>query len=97
MEHMVYKDYFWNQKEPGDNIIRVIANDDYTQLNRLNGHQMIFYIRCLAKSWDWKNEAIKGCQKIERSIREKVPHEINTYSGIKNWIQANFKSFWDTL
>lgn len=93
---MIYSDYNWSAKADIDNP-KIILSNDPTELNRSEGYEMIYYIRNLAKSWEWKDEAIKACQKLEKTIRNKVPTDIRTYGEIKLWIQNNFKTFWDTL
>jgi len=93
---MIYKDYNWEAKADYDNP-KTISSNDFTELNRTEGNEVIYYIRSLAKSWNWKDDAIKSCQKIEKTIRTKVPEDIKTYGQIKHWIEVNFKSFWDSL
>lgn len=95
-ENMAYSDYGWTSKAEVDNP-QVIEVNDRSKLHRTEGYEMIYYIRSLAKSWDWKEDAIRACQKLEKTIREKVPSNIQTYGEIKSWIEANFKTFWDAL
>ena len=92
---MVYLDYKWTAKADHDNP-KIIGGNDHSELNRTEGYEMLYYIRSLAKSWDWKDDAIKACQKLEKTIRIKVPESYRTHSGIKVWIENNFKTFWDT-
>jgi hypothetical protein len=94
--NMIYSDYWWNSPADISNPT-IIQSTDNRILNRLEGYEMIYYIRSLARSWEWKDEAIRACQKIEKTIREKVPQNIRTYAEIKAWIENNFKTFWDTL
>lgn len=93
---MVYKDYKWTAAADYDNP-KVISGNDHSELNRTEGYEMLYFIRSLAKSWDWKDEAIRACQKIERTIRMYVPATIRTHSAIKQWIETNYTSFWDLV
>lgn len=95
-ENMFYSDYKWTAKADADNP-RIIGLNDRTELNRMEGYEILYYIRSLAKSWDWKEDAIRACQKLEKTIRDQVPSNIRTHGEIKSWIESNFKTFWDTL
>ena len=93
---MVYSDYSWKASSNLDDP-KVISGNDYNELNRSEGYEMIYFIRSLAKSWEWKDDAIRACQKLEKTIRTRVPSNIQRHGDIKSWIEANFKDFWDTL
>lgn len=93
---MVYTDYKWTAKADFDNP-KIIGGNDHSELNRTEGYEMLYYIRSLAKTWNWKDDAIKACQKLEKTIRSIVPDTIRTHIEIKTWIEHNFKNFWETL
>ncbi len=93
---MVYTDYVWNAKADLDNP-KIVGGNDHAELNRSEGYEILYYIRSLSKTWGWKDDAIRACQKLERTIRTKVPGNIRTHGEIKDWIQINFKDFWDTI
>lgn len=93
---MIYKDYRWTAAADLDNP-KIVGGLDHSELNRSEGYEMLYYIRSLAKTWGWKDDAIRACQKLERTIRQKVPSNFRTHSEIKNWIELNFQSFWNTL
>lgn len=93
---LIFTDYKWTAVADLDNP-KIVGNPDNTLLNRTEGYEMIYYIRSLAKSWDWPDDAIKAYQKLEKTIRTKVPETIRTHGEIKSWIQSNFKDFWDAL
>lgn len=93
---MVFTDYKWTAQADLDNP-KIVGGNDHSELNRTEGYEMIYYIRSLGRSWGWKDDAIGACKKLEKTIRQKVPANIRTHSGIKTWIEYNFKSFWDTL
>ncbi len=94
--NMVYSDYKWTARADHDNP-KIVGGNEYSELNRTEGYEMLYYIRTLARTWGWKDDAIRACQKLEKTIRTKVPENIRTHSAIKFWIENNFKSFWDTL
>ena len=93
---LIYVDYKWTAVADLDNP-KIINNSDSSLLNRTEGYEMIYYIRSLAKTWDWPDDAIRACQKLEKTIKTKVPETIRTHGEIKSWIQSHFKEFWDTL
>lgn len=93
---MVYSDYKWTAQADLDNP-KIIGGTDHSELNRTEGYEMIYYIRSLARTWNWKDDAIRACQKLERTIRSKVPENIRTHLAIKTWIEHNFNDFWETL
>lgn len=93
---MVFTDYKWIAKKDFDNPV-IIGENDYSELNHTEGYEMLYYIRSLARTWGWKDDAIRACQKLEKTIRLKVPENIRKHTEIKRWIEQNFKSFWDTL
>ena len=95
-ENLIYKDYKWDLNYTLDDP-KTIENKDQTTLNRYEGNELIYYIRCLALSWNWKLDAIRSCQKLEKTIRDKVPVTLTEYGEIKFWIENNFKNFWDNL
>ena len=93
---MVYVDYVWKATADIDNP-KFVGGNDHSELNRSEGYEMLYYIRSLAKTWNWKDDAIRACQKLEKTIRTKVPSNIRTHTGIRVWIESNFKDFWDSL
>jgi len=93
---MVFTDYKWTAIADLDNP-KIVGGNDHSELNRTEGYEMLYYIRSLGKSWDWKDDAIRAFQKLEKTVILKVPTNIRTHSAIKTWIESNFKSFWDTL
>ena len=93
---MFYSDYKWTARVNLDNP-KIIGSNDHSELNRTEGYEMLYFIRSLGKSWDWKEDAIKSFQKLEKTIKLKVPANIRKHSEIKKWIEVNFKDFWDAL
>ena len=88
--NMVYDDYKWSARADHDNP-KIIGGNDSAQLNRTEGYEMLYFINSLAKSWKW-NDSLTSYQKLEKIIRNDVPSGTRTHSGIKAWIEANYKS-----
>lgn len=86
---MVYKDYKWLAKADHDNP-EFIGAQEASMLNRDEGYEMLYFINSLALTWKW-NDSLASRQKLERIIKEEVPSNIRTHSGIKNWIEQNYK------
>lgn len=94
---MVYShSYKWNAKADHDNP-KIINGNEASELNRDEGYEMIYFINSLGKTWKWSGEDKVAYQKLEKAIKTKVPSNIRTHGGIKNWIEQNFKSFWDSI
>lgn len=83
--NMVYQDYKWNARADHDNP-KIISGTDAAELNRTEGYEMLYFINSLARTWNWKSDAISSYQHLERIIRDIVPSNIRTHSGIKKWI-----------
>lgn len=88
--NMVYDDYKWTAGADHDNP-KIIGGTDRAELNRSEGYEMLYFINSLAKTWGWQNISLGSYQNLERILRTKVPSNIRTHSGIKNWISANYK------
>lgn len=87
---MVYTDYKWTAKADQDNP-KIIGGTDAAELNRSEGYEMLYFINSLAKSWQW-NDSLSSRQNLEKVIKTKVPSSIRTHSGIKKWIEENYKT-----
>lgn len=87
---MVFNDYKWVARADSDNP-KIILGTDHAELNRSEGYEMLYFINSLAKSWNW-NAPLVSYQHLERVIRQEVPSNTRTHSGIKTWIEANHKS-----
>jgi hypothetical protein len=88
---MYYQDYRWTARADHDNP-KIIAGTDYAELNRTEGYEMLYFINSLARTWNWTNVLISSYQHLERVIKEEVPTNIRTHSGIRDWIASNYKS-----
>jgi hypothetical protein len=89
--NMVYTDYKWNARADHDNP-KIIGGTDHAELNRTEGYEMIYFINSLAKTWNWNNDSLNSYRRLEKIIREQVPSNIRTHSGIKEWISAKYSS-----
>lgn len=87
---LLYKDYKWNAKADHDNP-KVITGKEHTSLNRTEGYEMLYFIRSLAKTWNWTTFPKSSGQNLERIIRTEVPKNIETHHEIMNWISEHYK------
>jgi len=84
---MVYQDYKWTAHADHDNP-KFIHAQDASMLNRQEGYEMLYFINSAAKTWQW-NDSLSSRQNLERIIRNEVPSNIRTHSGILAWVQQN--------
>lgn len=87
---MGYDDYKWQAGADHDNP-QIIGAQDHSELNRIEGYEMLYFINSLAKTWNW-NDNLSSCQHLERIIRNEVPSNIRTHSAIKDWIADHHKN-----
>lgn len=83
---LVYNDYKWSAY-PDDNP-HVTGGLDHTQLNRHEGYEILYFINAYMKEKGFS--ATSAGHKIEKMIREKVPHSIRNQKEIKEWIDKNW-------
>jgi hypothetical protein len=89
---MYYGDYKWSARADHDNP-KIIRGTDYSQLNREEGYEMLYFINSLAKTWGWSSSvALSSYQNLEKIIRTKVPTSTRTHAGIQAWISSNYQS-----
>ncbi len=88
---MVYTDYKWQAYADHDNP-KIIGGTDHSELNRSEGYEMLYFINSLGRSWGWDNYPLASYQHLETIIRTEVPSSTRTHSGIKGWIEANYKN-----
>lgn len=93
---MVYTDYKWDTKYTDDDP-KVTGEPDSSLLARTEGWEMLYFINKLGEKWSWATEDIPAKKKLEKTIRTKVPSNIRSQSGIKSWIEDNYKSFWSSI
>jgi hypothetical protein len=79
---MYYNDYKWQAHADHDNP-KIIHGSDYSELNRSEGYEMLYFINSLAKTWNWDNVSLSSYQHLERIIRTEVPSNTRTHTGIK--------------
>ncbi len=91
---MLYNDYSWSHIAGDDP--RVSGPPDNTMLNRKEGYEVVYFINKCAEKWQWK-ENVQACRKLEKAIRLHVPNNVRTQRAIIDWIEINFKGFWDKL
>jgi hypothetical protein len=87
---MVYHDYKETAQADHDNPYYT-RGQDYTELNRTELFEMLYFINHLGKLWKWSGNPTSNYQKIERLIRTKVPSSIRTHKGIQEWLEANWQ------
>jgi hypothetical protein len=89
---MFYQDYKWVARADHDNP-KIIGGVDHSELNRSEGYEMLYFINSLAKTWNWgANPPLSSYQHLERIIRKEVPSSTRTHTGIKDWIDTNYKT-----
>jgi hypothetical protein len=81
--------YSWSHY--GNDNPKVSGPPDNTELNRNEGYEMLYFINKCAESWGWSALNKSSCQNLEKIIKEKVPTNIRTQGGIKEWITQNYK------
>jgi hypothetical protein len=87
---MIYKDYKWTAKADHDNPYYT-KGTDYSELNRTEGYEILYFINHLGKKRWTAEPNLVTYQKIEKMIREDVPHNIRTHKKIEDWICDNWK------
>jgi hypothetical protein len=93
---MVYK-YTWKASEDFDDP-NFRKYQEHSELNRSEGYEVLWFCNWLGKKWNWPdNGFVSGCQKIEKAIHLKVPTTIRTHAGIRQWIENNHSTFWQSL
>jgi hypothetical protein len=88
---MVYSDYKWVARADHDNP-KIIRGVDSAELNRTEGYEMLYFINSLATTWMWDGVALASYNHLERIIRNEVPSNIQTHSGIRDWISSHYKN-----
>lgn len=87
---MIYHDYKKTARADYDNPYYT-KGQDFTQLNRTELYEMLYFINHLGKIWNWTGNPTPGYQKAERLIRIKVPSSIRSHLGIQTWLEQNWK------
>jgi len=85
---MRFFDYNWNTKEINDS--EFTQGNEYKELNRKDGFEMLHYINSLAKIWGWQTDNLSSFRHLEGIIRNEVPENIHTRADILKWIQDNY-------
>ena len=86
---MGFFDYNWNTKAD-NNDPEFINGHKGTELNRIDGFEMLLCINSLAETWGWQTDNLSSFRHLERIIRNEVPENIRTHADILNWIQNNY-------
>jgi hypothetical protein len=94
--NMYFTDYNWHARDEDDDP-RVTGEPDSSLLDRTEGYEMLYFVNKCASLWGWTNPTVAGYRKIERSVRSHVPSNIRAQIGIKDYIERNYKEWWDTL
>ena len=93
---MVYFDYKWTARSDNDDP-DFKNHQESAELNRTEGYEMIDFIDYLAYKWNWADDNVASRQKLEKTIRTKVPSSIRTHKDIREWIEANHTAFWKEI
>lgn len=81
--------YKWTAKADHDNP-KFIGGSDHALLNREEGYEMLYFIRSIAKTWNWIDNA-SSYVNLERIIQEEVPSNVRSHTNIKNWIAQHYQ------
>jgi len=95
-KRMVYNDYTWH-KVYAYNDSRINGEIDGTILNRKQGWEMLYFINKCAKEWGWRSNNFTAMKKLERTVRLLVPRNKRSQRKIKEWIENNYKEFWNAI
>jgi hypothetical protein len=82
---MVYNDYLWTV-EPFD----FSENFKDVEISRRSGPQMLILLNSLMNCWDLIPNHLEAGRMLEITIRRYLPDYIQTYTGIKRWIEFKF-------
>jgi hypothetical protein len=93
---LYYKDYNWKAKYENDDP-RITGEPDKTLLDRNEGYEVLYFLNAVGKMWGWSSSDKNSYHKIERLIRTKLPGTTRSQENIKAWIEANWKTYWDTI
>jgi hypothetical protein len=85
---MRFFDYNWSTKDINGSAL--IKDNEYKELNRKDGFEMLHYINSLATTWEWKTDNLSSFRHLEGIIRNQVPENIRTHAAILNWIEDNY-------
>lgn len=85
---MRFFDYNWNAKQINDS--EFIQGNEYKELNRKDGFEMLHYINSLAKTWGWQTDNLSSFRHLEGIIRNEVPESLRTHADILIWIENNY-------
>lgn len=88
-EDLQYK-YSWESRADYENP-QIITELDVRKLNRNEGYHMLYFIRSLARTWDWKEPLTRSCKRLEKIIKTEAPSNVVLYSELKEWLEANYE------
>lgn len=91
---MLYS-YSWTAIK-GDNP-KVSGEPDSTLLSRSEGYEMLYFINKCADKWNWTDDNKASRRKLEKLIKTIVPGNIHSQRGIKEWVENNYKMYWEGL
>jgi hypothetical protein len=92
---MYYRDYSWTAYSGDDP--KVSGEPDNSLLSRREGYEMLYFINKCGQLWNWPASDPIPHRKLERLIREHVPSNYHSQANVKQWIEANWKLYWDSL
>ncbi|WP_103912206.1 hypothetical protein [Halpernia humi] len=83
---LYYKDYSWTILKNDDP--KISGEPDRSLLSRKEGYEILYFVNKLSEISNFKNKS--SAIKIEKMIREEVPHNIHSQENIKTWINDNW-------
>ena len=78
--------YYWAD-DGGDNV-KLTGEPDASQLDRNEGHEVLYIIQKLMKGWNLSQ--ISTGHKIEKMIKN-APEDLRSQLEVKDWISNNWK------
>jgi len=85
---LYYKDYSWTALY-GDNP-KVTGEPDSTLLNRREGYEILYFVNKFSEIHKVTQKLL--ATKIERMVRDEVPHDIRSQEGIRQWIYDHWQN-----
>ena len=84
-------DYFWTSKD-GRNNPYYVDGRHHSDLNRSEGHEVLYFINHYAKINGWSGTYLKDFHKLEQMLNN-CPKNIRTHARVEAWIKENWSEY----
>lgn len=89
---MLYKNYKWQARAAVDNPY-YIKGTDYSEINKSEGYEVLYFLNHLGKTLNWTNEPdLADYQKMERILINHVPSK-STHKRAEEFIVNNWDKY----